>query len=1150
MITVGTLQAVLTTDLTAFRSGLTQARRELSEFGKVSIPVAGVQSLANQLNKLGAEMTALAVPITGAFLGGVKAAADFESTLKEIEVRAGATASELEEVKNVSLEMSKTTLFSASEASQGLLELLVSGNSLRTSIAMLKPVLDLAVVGNLQLGESADVVTNILKQFNLESEDAARATENAALVAQLLSAGASASSADVGDLTAAMVNVGDAAFVAGQDLQTTIAALAELADSGSKGATAGTRLKSMFRFLLRDKAQLKLKELGVNMFYTNKEVEKLIRLNNQLDDQGNPILKYIPKPGDFKDLDTILKDINKAMSGMTEEERAKTIMELGGSYGQLALSALLGSEGLSSMLDKMRQTPPVAELVGSKAETLAGKLDLLKNNVIALSVNALQPFIENTLKPLIEAFTTAVQKANDWVKEHPDLANRLVNISFGFLVLGPALFFAGRAAETLALALKTLTSPLGLFLAGAVLLNGETLKANFTKIGEGLNTLGGALVNFASGETNYETLLSGLAGGIKRIVEAGAGLGQDIIQNIRNLLSSIQLPEGIKETAISVLDKLSGVLQKFAALDWEALLRIGSSAGMLFLTIAGELAKIKLIGFELLISFLNSLTDFFEKISSGDIGGALQSAAGGLLAFAGAMLILNTSGTASTLKTIADQISAVASASPALGRGLKIAGAAFAAGVALEIGTELGVQFGNFIQQHPEIFGVNLDVTGENQFTAADLQVTLARIGNIVDRISTEIGKAFRLFIAELVVELELSWLSLEIKLQTFIGLFSTAIEKLLKKLGINIPGPSTTEDPEERKGKAVKGFEDYLKIALISAIRGSSVGEGILEKGKKDPLYTPSKMDQLFKQFMQESGNRIVGNLTEQIGEFNYSAEIGDEQKNELISKTQAIFQKLARTAIGNFIAGLEVDERTLGLADELSKDNPGIKHPLSGEGQALIDPAKLAANYQTHIPLILAEINKVTSVWRDETNPALQKHSDLLGKQLPTDYTGLSDAATEALRKINPELSNSAVKLGDLESKVGKVSSAFSSLGPTMVAPFRSWVKNVGAILQAAGKYVPGLASIGAGLIAASEVKPMQKGGPFRAGDTMLVGERGPELVRFNRSGVVMSAAQTAGFMAGRGDKPIVVQMVVDRKVLYETILSARRERNYRDF
>jgi hypothetical protein len=145
---------------------------------------------------------------------------------------------------------------------------------------------------------------------------------------------------------------------------------------------------------------------------------------------------------------------------------------------------------------------------------------------------------------------------------------------------------------------------------------------------------------------------------------------------------------------------------------------------------------------------------------------------------------------------------------------------------------------------------------------------------------------------------------------------------------------------------------------------------------------------------------------------------------------------------------------------------------------------------------------------------------------------------------------IADSAESTGAIKSDVDSIGNAFSGLTPKMVAPFRSWLKNVGAILSKAGEYVPELAGLGAGLIAAASAKAFGQGGHATGNDLrrgIWVGDRGPEFVRFGGGGAnISNASQSARMM----NQPQVIQIVVDRKVLYETILNARKDVNNRDF
>ena len=135
--------------------------------------------------------------------------------------------------------MGRDTKFSASQAAQGMLELITSGSSAEEAIATIPQVLSLAAAAGLDLGHAADGVTDVMAQFGLGVEDAGT-------VVNAFTQAAGSSSATAADLIDAMKNGGAMASGFGLDVEQTAAAMAVLAENGLKGAEAGTALKSFF----------------------------------------------------------------------------------------------------------------------------------------------------------------------------------------------------------------------------------------------------------------------------------------------------------------------------------------------------------------------------------------------------------------------------------------------------------------------------------------------------------------------------------------------------------------------------------------------------------------------------------------------------------------------------------------------------------------------------------------------------------------------------------------------------------------------------------------------------------------------------------------------------------------------------------------
>ncbi len=405
------------------------ARRQLNrQIGELERGVtSSFGRIGSQVQSLGVNMTKVLAPVTGFVIGGITSFAKFDDILTEIEARTGATAAEMEQVRLTALQMGQDTAFSATQASDGMLQLLSSGFDLTQTFAALPSVLDLAAAGMLDVGLAGDAVTDILAQFNLTAEESE-------MVANALAQASGSSSATINDLIQGFANVGPIASQFGLDIEQTAAALAVFSENGIKGSEAGTQLKSLLTNMASTvpKTTAMWDKLGVSMFDAE---------------------------GQMRDFDTIIDDLNVAMEGMSDEERIEVVRTLGGAYGQMGLSALLTADGIDTMQDAMSTAATAADLGKARMDSFKGVVDLLKSSLETIAINVIGPLVENYLQPLVESVTEILNEFNEWLMMNPELAATLGLIAGVLAIIGPAITILG-------VALSMLLSPLGLIIAG------------------------------------------------------------------------------------------------------------------------------------------------------------------------------------------------------------------------------------------------------------------------------------------------------------------------------------------------------------------------------------------------------------------------------------------------------------------------------------------------------------------------------------------------------------------------------------------------------------------------------------------------------------------------------------------------------------
>lgn len=401
---------------------LKRVKGEVDGFG------AGVKKNISALGDFGSSLSALVAPL-GLIGGiGIQTAAGFDQAMATVGARAGLVGKDLDEVRQFALRMGAQFPVSTIEATNALGELLATGMSATEAMATLPAVLTGSAASGESLADVTSVLTVILSSFGLQATDST-------MVIDTLSQAAAVSTGSIASLGEGFANVGAIAAQFGLSVGDTAAALAILDNAGIKGAEGGTALKSLFTQLNSKVGQKELKALGTSLYYTNDQVKEIIKTNKQLAKDG---LGQIPVPnvGDVRDLDAVLQDVKVKLDGMTDQQRNKAMELLGGSFGKVALSALLAGDSLEEVQAKMGQQASASEVAETRMKSFNGVIENLKGSVEALMINAFTPFMNNVLTPLGVKVTEIVNGFNEWVQKNPDTVQQVISLGAALLLLG------------------------------------------------------------------------------------------------------------------------------------------------------------------------------------------------------------------------------------------------------------------------------------------------------------------------------------------------------------------------------------------------------------------------------------------------------------------------------------------------------------------------------------------------------------------------------------------------------------------------------------------------------------------------------------------------------------------------------------------
>ena len=326
-----------------FTAGMRSAKKsvdDLTSAGKVSKQQA-FDDLADKGAVAGA---AIAAGIGVA----IKRFADFDKAMSAVAANSGATGQDLERLREIAVELGSDTVFSATEAAEGINELAKAGvNTADIMGGGLKGSLDLAAAGQIGVGEAAELAASAMTQFNLDGSQVPH-------IADLMANAANKAQGGVGDMGQALQQAGLVAAATGLTIEETTAGLTAFASAGLTGSDAGTSFKTMLQRLSAPtgEAASLMEELGISAY----------------DSQGN-----------FVGLAEVAGQLETSMSDLTPAQRNAAMATIFGADAVRAANILYseGADGISKWTSEVSESGAASEMAAKLTDNLSGDIERL-----------------------------------------------------------------------------------------------------------------------------------------------------------------------------------------------------------------------------------------------------------------------------------------------------------------------------------------------------------------------------------------------------------------------------------------------------------------------------------------------------------------------------------------------------------------------------------------------------------------------------------------------------------------------------------------------------------------------------------------------------------------------------------------------------
>ncbi|WP_431770883.1 phage tail tape measure protein [Streptomyces cucumeris] len=404
----------------------------------------------------------------------------------------------------------------AADAAEGMVELSKAGFRADQSIDAVRASLQLASAADVNASTSARYLGDVMDQYGLGADQAARASDT-------LAATANNASGSITDVYYSMRYAGPVAHGLGISLQDTAAAVGMLGKAGILGQSAGTSLRGMFANLAAPTPQMKgaLANLGIDAW---------------------------DEKGQFKGIRTVIDGLSKAEHEMSQKDFTGSVTK---AFGKPALSGAValahqGTESFDALSVAVRQTGAAATITASRGQGLTGAMTQLRTQARQTGL-ALYTGMAPGLEYVTRLLTRGMAGATPYLTKALEYGNDLA------VLYGPEL----KAKAGVGL--------------GGLIDEAKGFVGPLKELGE--HSLATGLNLLINAATALGDVLRNAADGAEPIVSAFADLGQDggaaagtldIIATVANL--AMDAVSGLSAVLVPIGHVVGGLVTAFGAL--------------------------------------------------------------------------------------------------------------------------------------------------------------------------------------------------------------------------------------------------------------------------------------------------------------------------------------------------------------------------------------------------------------------------------------------------------------------------------------------------------------------------------------------------------------------------------------------------------
>ena len=346
----------VTAPLTRIRSQMDATAKTSTRLGRT------VQTVGKNIGSIGSALMPVSAGIVAAGTMAATTFMDFDRVITGAGAKAGASAAELQKMRDAAVQMGADFPVSSTEVAQAMDALAASGFNANQTVALMPSILTSAVASGEGLAQTSQVVTSALNIWGLAQENVG---ENAARVADVIQQAANASSLGLQDFSVALQYAGPPAAALNMNIEELSTALAVMKNNGIDASTIGSAMSNILMRLINPPKQA---------------AEAIARLGLQVKDAN----------GNFVGFENVIGQMRVAMQNLNRTQRAELANTIAGEQAYKGLLALINT----APEEYARLSNEINNAAGSSARqyeimknTLSGSVEDMKGSIEALAIN-------------------------------------------------------------------------------------------------------------------------------------------------------------------------------------------------------------------------------------------------------------------------------------------------------------------------------------------------------------------------------------------------------------------------------------------------------------------------------------------------------------------------------------------------------------------------------------------------------------------------------------------------------------------------------------------------------------------------------------------------------------------------------------------